>query len=334
MNMFENKDYVEFSNLDELLPTDEELKEEELNEAELFEEVLSDKDKINEDYDEIGETDSYMVDTVKTYLKEIGKYKLLSSEEEIMYAKEIAENGPNAKEAREKLVNANLRLVVSIAKHYMGSSLSLLDLIQEGNLGLLKAVEKYDYTKGFRFSTYATWWIKQAINRGIADLSRIVRLPVHVNETLGRLKKAQNELSTLLGREPSPDEIAKKLEMPVEKVIELYKVNQDVVSMDAPIGEDKDSLFGDYIEDSSVANPFKLASDIFEKEAIEQALNMLTEREAMVIRLRFGFEDDRIYTLEEVGRIFNLTRERIRQIEAKTIRKIRRITIVRQLKEC
>ena len=259
-------------------------------------------------------------DPVRMYLKEIGKVPLLSPDEEIELAKKI-ELGDEA--AKKKLAEANLRLVVSIAKRYVGRGMQLLDLIQEGNLGLIKAVEKFDYRKGYKFSTYATWWIRQAITRAIADQARTIRIPVHMVETINRLVRTQRQLVQKLGREATPEELAKELDMPVERVREIMKISQDPVSLETPIGEEEDSHLGDFIQDNNVEVPADAATYTLLHEQLMDVLSTLTEREQKVLRLRFGLDDGRPRTLEEVGRQFNVTRERIRQIEAKALRKLR-----------
>ena len=259
-------------------------------------------------------------DPVRMYLKEIGKVPLLSPDEEIELAKKI-ELGDE--EAKKKLAESNLRLVVSIAKRYAGRGMQLLDLIQEGNLGLIKAVEKFDYRKGYKFSTYATWWIRQAITRAIADQARTIRIPVHMVETINRLVRTQRQLVQKLGREATPEELAKELDMPVERVHEIMKISQDPVSLETPIGEEEDSHLGDFIQDNNVEVPADAATYTLLHEQLMDVLSTLTEREQKVLRLRFGLDDGRPRTLEEVGRQFNVTRERIRQIEAKALRKLR-----------
>ena len=259
-------------------------------------------------------------DPVRMYLKEIGKVPLLSPDEEIELAKKI-ELGDE--EAKKKLAESNLRLVVSIAKRYAGRCMQLLDLIQEGNLGLIKAVEKFDYRKGYKFSTYATWWIRQAITRAIADQARTIRIPVHMVETINRLVRTQRQLVQKLGREATPEELAKELDMPVERVREIMKISQDPVSLETPIGEEEDSHLGDFIQDNNVEVPADAATYTLLHEQLMDVLSTLTEREQKVLRLRFGLDDGRPRTLEEVGRQFNVTRERIRQIEAKALRKLR-----------
>ena len=269
-------------------------------------------------------------DPVRMYLKEIGKVPLLSTEEEIELAKRI-ELGDEA--AKKRLAEANLRLVVSIAKRYVGRGMQLLDLIQEGNLGLIKAVDKFDYTKGYKFSTYATWWIRQAITRAIADQARTIRIPVHMVETINRLIRTSRQLLQELGREPLPEEIAEKMEMPVERVREIMKISQDPVSLETPIGEEEDSHLGDFIQDEHVAVPADAAAFTLLHEQLIEVLSTLTDREQKVLRLRFGLDDGRPRTLEEVGKQFNVTRERIRQIEAKALRKLRHPSRSRKLKD-
>ena len=262
----------------------------------------------------------FIDDPVKAYLREIGRVPLLTSEEEIDLAIRIMDGDESAK---KRLSEANLRLVVSIAKRYLGRGMHFLDLIQEGNLGLIKAVDKFDYTKGFKFSTYATWWIRQAITRAIADQARTIRIPVHMVETINKVKRARSQLLHENAHEPSAEEIAEELDMPVEKVREIMRVAQDPVSLETPIGEEEDSHLGDFIEDEQATAPDDAVSSIMLKKQMEEVLNTLTPRESRVIRLRFGLDDGRSRTLEEVGAEFGVTRERIRQIEAKAIRKLR-----------
>ena len=269
-------------------------------------------------------------DPVRMYLKEIGKVPLLSPDEEIELAKKI-ELGDEA--AKKKLAEANLRLVVSIAKRYVGRGMQLLDLIQEGNLGLIKAVEKFDYRKGYKFSTYATWWIRQAITRAFADQARTIRIPVHMVETINRLVRTQRQLVQKLGREATPEELAKELDMPVDRVREIMKISQDPVSLETPIGEEEDSHLGDFIQDDNVEVPADAATYTLLHEQLMEVLSTLTEREQKVLRLRFGLDDGRPRTLEEVGRQFNVTRERIRQIEAKALRKLRHPSRSKVLKD-
>ena len=269
-------------------------------------------------------------DPVRMYLKEIGKVPLLSAEEEIELAKKM-ELGDQ--EARKRLAEANLRLVVSIAKRYVGRGMLFLDLIQEGNLGLIKAVEKFDYRKGYKFSTYATWWIRQAITRAIADQARTIRIPVHMVETINKLIRVSRQLLQELGREPSPEEIAEEMNMPVDRVREILKISQEPVSLETPIGEEEDSHLGDFIQDDNVPVPADAAAFTLLKEQLVEVLGTLTEREQKVLRLRFGLDDGRARTLEEVGKEFNVTRERIRQIEAKALRKLRHPSRSRKLKD-
>ena len=269
-------------------------------------------------------------DPVRMYLKEIGKVPLLSAEEEIELAKRM-ENGDEA--AKKRLAEANLRLVVSIAKRYVGRGMLCLDLIQEGNLGLIKAVEKFDYRKGYKFSTYATWWIRQAITRAIADQARTIRIPVHMVETINKLIRVSRQLLQELGREPTPEEIADKMDMSVERVREILKISQEPVSLETPIGEEEDSHLGDFIQDDNVPVPADAAAFTLLKEQLVEVLSTLTDREQKVLRLRFGLDDGRARTLEEVGREFNVTRERIRQIEAKALRKLRHPSRSRKLKD-
>lgn len=269
-------------------------------------------------------------DPVRMYLKEIGKVPLLSADEEIDLARRMDEGDP---EAKKRLAEANLRLVVSIAKRYVGRGMLFLDLIQEGNLGLIKAVEKFDHTKGFKFSTYATWWIRQAITRAIADQARTIRIPVHMVETINKLIRVQRQLLQELGREPTPEEIAVEMDLPVDRVREIQKISQEPVSLETPIGEEEDSHLGDFIQDDNVPVPAEAAAFTLLKEQLVDVLGTLTEREQKVLRLRFGLDDGRARTLEEVGKEFNVTRERIRQIEAKALRKLRHPSRSRKLKD-
>ncbi|KRM62496.1 RNA polymerase sigma factor RpoD [Paucilactobacillus vaccinostercus DSM 20634] len=269
-------------------------------------------------------------DPVRMYLKEIGRVNLLSAEEEVQLALRIEEGDETAK---QELAEANLRLVVSIAKRYVGRGMQFLDLIQEGNMGLMKAVEKFDYRKGFKFSTYATWWIRQAITRAIADQARTIRIPVHMVETINKLIRIQRQLLQDLGREPTPEEIGAEMDMPTEKVREILKIAQEPVSLETPIGEEDDSHLGDFIEDQDATSPADHAAYELLKEQLENVLDTLTDREENVLRLRFGLDDGRTRTLEEVGKVFGVTRERIRQIEAKALRKLRHPSRSKQLKD-
>ena len=269
-------------------------------------------------------------DPVRMYLKEIGKVPLLTADEEVELAKRMADGDEDAK---KRLAEANLRLVVSIAKRYVGRGMLFLDLIQEGNLGLIKAVEKFDYHKGFKFSTYATWWIRQAITRAIADQARTIRIPVHMVETINKLIRVSRQLLQELGREPTPEEIAAQLDMPVERVREILKISQEPVSLETPIGEEEDSHLGDFIQDDNVPVPAEAAAQTLLKEQLDEVLDTLTEREQKVLRLRFGMNDGRARTLEEVGKEFDVTRERIRQIEAKALRKLRHPSRSRKLRD-
>lgn len=269
-------------------------------------------------------------DPVRMYLKEIGKVPLLSAEREIELAKRMEEGDEDAK---KELAEANLRLVVSIAKRYVGRGMLFLDLIQEGNLGLIKAVEKFDYHKGYKFSTYATWWIRQAITRAIADQARTIRIPVHMVETINKLIRVSRQLLQELGRDPTPEEIAAELDMPVERVREILKISQEPVSLETPIGEEEDSHLGDFIQDDNVPVPAEAAAQTLLKEQLDEVLDTLTEREQKVLRLRFGMNDGRARTLEEVGKEFDVTRERIRQIEAKALRKLRHPSRSRKLRD-
>ncbi len=269
-------------------------------------------------------------DPVRMYLKEIGKINLLSFEEELVLSKEAGEGSIHAKNL---LAEANLRLVVSIAKRYVGRNLSFLDLIQEGNIGLMKAVDKFDPSKGFKFSTYATWWIRQAITRAIADQAKTIRVPVHMVETINKLKRIQRQMTLELDREPTEEELAEKMELPIEKIREIFKISQDPLSLETPIGEEEDSHLGDFVPDESNMSPEDYAINEVLKDDISLVLQTLTEREAEVLKLRFGLVDGTCRTLEEVGNIFNVTRERIRQIEAKALRKLRHPSRSKKLKE-
>ena len=269
-------------------------------------------------------------DPVRMYLKEIGKVPLLTAEEEIDLAKRMEQGD---EEAKKRLAEANLRLVVSIAKRYVGRGMLFLDLIQEGNLGLIKAVEKFDYRKGYKFSTYATWWIRQAITRAIADQARTIRIPVHMVETINKEIRVSMQLLQELGREPTPEEIAEEMNISVDRVREILKISQEPVSLETPIGEEEDSHLGDFIQDDNVPAPADAAANTMLKEQLEEVLGTLTEREQKVLRLRFGLDDGRARTLEEVGKEFNVTRERIRQIEAKALRKLRHPSRSRKLKD-
>ena len=284
--------------------------------------------------DEVTQDDTFeginVDDPVRMYLREIGRIKLLTYDQELDLAKRILDGD---EEAKQELAEANLRLVVSIAKKYVGRGMLFLDLIQEGNMGLIKAVEKFDYTKGFKFSTYATWWIRQAITRAIADQARTIRIPVHMVETINRLIRTSRHLLQQLGREPTPEEIAKEMDMSVEKVMEIQKIAQDPVSLETPIGEEDDSHLGDFIQDEDSPAPQDAASYTLLREQLEEVMKTLTPREAKVLRLRFGLDDGKARTLEEVGQIFGVTRERIRQIEAKALRKLRHPSRSRKLKD-
>lgn len=292
--------------------------------------VANDVDIIEEEIDLSVPEGIAIDDPVRMYLKEIGKVPLLSSEEEMELAKKIEEGSQYAK---KKLAEANLRLVVSIAKRYVGRGMLFLDLIQEGNLGLIKAVEKFDFRKGFKFSTYATWWIRQAITRAIADQARTIRIPVHMVETINKLIRVQRQLLQELGRDPFPEEISKVMDLPVEKVREIQKIAQEPVSLETPIGEEEDSHLGDFIPDDDAPAPAEAAAFTMLKEQLINVLDTLTPREEKVLRLRFGLDDGRARTLEEVGKEFNVTRERIRQIEAKALRKLRHPSRSKKLKD-
>ncbi len=293
--------------------------------------LITEEDEIEVEKIDLSVPDGVNIeDPVRMYLKEIGKVPLLSAEEEIELAKRM-ELGDQ--EAKKRLAEANLRLVVSIAKRYVGRGMLFLDLIQEGNLGLIKAVEKFDYRKGYKFSTYATWWIRQAITRAIADQARTIRIPVHMVETINKLIRVSRQLLQELGREPTPEEIAEEMFMPVERVREILKISQEPVSLETPIGEEEDSHLGDFIQDDNVPIPADAAAFTLLKEQLQEVLGTLTEREQKVLTLRFGLEDGRARTLEEVGKEFNVTRERIRQIEAKALRKLRHPSRSRKLKD-
>ena len=284
--------------------------------------------------DEVTQDDTFeginVDDPVRMYLREIGRIKLLTYDQELDLAKRILDGD---EEAKQELAEANLRLVVSIAKKYVGRGMLFLDLIQEGNMGLIKAVEKFDYTKGFKFSTYATWWIRQSITRAIADQARTIRIPVHMVETINKLIRTSRHLLQKLGREPSPEEISKELEMPIDKVMEIQKIAQDPVSLETPIGEEDDSHLGDFIQDEDSPAPQDAAAYTLLKEQLAEVMQTLTPREAKVLRLRFGLDDGKARTLEEVGKEFDVTRERIRQIEAKALRKLRHPSRSKKLKD-
>ena len=317
-------DFLEANNIDVLRITDDDADDDILLE-------VDDDDEIEVEKIDLSVPDGVSIeDPVRMYLKEIGKVPLLSAEEEIELAKRM-ELGDQ--EAKKRLAEANLRLVVSIAKRYVGRGMLFLDLIQEGNLGLIKAVEKFDYRKGYKFSTYATWWIRQAITRAIADQARTIRIPVHMVETINKLIRVSRQLLQELGREPTPEEIAAEMNMPVERVREILKISQEPVSLETPIGEEEDSHLGDFIQDDNVPVPADAAAFTLLKEQLEEVLGTLTEREQKVLTLRFGLEDGRARTLEEVGREFNVTRERIRQIDEKALRKLRHPSRSRKLKD-
>ena len=317
-------EFLETNNIDILRTHD--------NDDEQDEEIiLDDEDEVDVENIDLSVPEGISIeDPVRMYLKEIGKVPLLSAEEEIELAKRMELGDESAK---KRLAEANLRLVVSIAKRYVGRGMLFLDLIQEGNLGLIKAVEKFDYRKGYKFSTYATWWIRQAITRAIADQARTIRIPVHMVETINKLIRVSRQLLQELGREPSPQEIAEEMDMPVERVREILKISQEPVSLETPIGEEEDSHLGDFIQDDNVPVPAEAAAFTLLKEQLEDVLGTLTEREQKVLKLRFGLDDGRARTLEEVGREFQVTRERIRQIEAKALRKLRHPSRSRKLKD-
>ena len=310
---------IQDNDMDDLIMSDEE----EMN--------LSEEDEVDMENIDLSVPEGVSIeDPVRMYLKEIGKVPLLTAEEEISLAKRM-ENGDES--AKKRLAEANLRLVVSIAKRYVGRGMLFLDLIQEGNLGLIKAVEKFDYRKGYKFSTYATWWIRQAITRAIADQARTIRIPVHMVETINKLIRVSRQLLQELGREPQPEEIAKEMNMSVDRVREILKISQEPVSLETPIGEEEDSHLGDFIQGDNVPVPADAAAFTLLKEQLVEVLGTLTEREQKVLRLRFGLDDGRARTLEEVGKEFNVTRERIRQIEAKALRKLRHPSRSRKLKD-
>ena len=329
-NMTRVIEFFESHKVDVLTITedDDELEPDDL----LFE--LDDEEEIDMEQIDLSVPEGVSIeDPVRMYLKDIGKVPLLTAEEEIELAKKMEFGGIEGEEAKKKLAEANLRLVVSIAKRYVGRGMLFLDLIQEGNLGLIKAVEKFDYTKGYKFSTYATWWIRQAITRAIADQARTIRIPVHMVETINKLIRVSRQLLQELGREPTPDEIAEEMNLPVDRVREILKISQEPVSLETPIGEEEDSHLGDFIQDDNVPVPADAAAFTLLKEQLVEVLGTLTEREQKVLRLRFGLDDGRARTLEEVGREFSVTRERIRQIEAKALRKLRHPSRSRKLKE-
>ena len=323
-------DFLEASGVDVLRITDNS-GDELLLDNDMDMEGLDDEEEVELDKIDLSVPEGVSIeDPVRMYLKEIGKVSLLSADEEIELAKRM-EKGDEA--AKKRLAEANLRLVVSIAKRYVGRGMLFLDLIQEGNLGLIKAVEKFDYRKGYKFSTYATWWIRQAITRAIAAQARTIRLPVHLVETINKLIRVSRQLLQELGREPTPEEIAEEMDMPVDRVREILKISQEPVSLETPIGEEEDSHLGDFIQDDNVPVPADAAAFTLLKEQLVEVLSTLTDREQKVLRLRFGLDDGRARTLEEVGKEFNVTRERIRQIEAKALRKLRHPSRSRKLKD-
>ena len=323
-------DFLEASGVDVLRITDNS-GDELLLDNDMDMEGLDDEEEVELDKIDLSVPEGVSIeDPVRMYLKEIGKVSLLSADEEIELAKRM-EKGDEA--AKKRLAEANLRLVVSIAKRYVGRGMLFLDLIQEGNLGLIKAVEKFDYRKGYKFSTYATWWIRQAITRAIADQARTIRIPVHMVETINKLIRVSRQLLQELGREPTPEEIAEEMDMPVDRVREILKISQEPVSLETPIGEEEDSHLGDFIQDDNVPVPADAAAFTLLKEQLVEVLSTLTDREQKVLRLRFGLDDGRARTLEEVGKDFNVTRERIRQIEAKALRKLRHPSRSRKLKD-
>ena len=316
--------FLEKNGVDILQITDEE-------EPTLDEDVIAEGEDVEKiDFTDTGDISSTTQDPVKMYLKDIGKVPLLSAEEEIELAKRMEAGDEMAK---KKLAESNLRLVVSIAKRYVGRGMLFLDLIQEGNLGLLKAVEKFDYRKGYKFSTYATWWIRQAITRAIADQARTIRIPVHMVETINKVTRVSRDLLQKLGREPLPEEVGEVMGLPKERVQEIMKIAQEPVSLETPIGEEEDSHLGDFIQDESIPTPVEATNQTLLHEQLDEVVSTLTEREQRVIKLRFGWDDGRPRTLEEVGKEFNVTRERIRQIEAKALRKLRHPNRSRKLKD-
>ena len=324
-------EYLEANHIDVLRVSGDGDGIEELDDVDDSDIVLTDEDDVDMEKIDLSVPDGISIeDPVRMYLKEIGKVPLLSADEEVELAKRMAEGDEDAK---KRLAEANLRLVVSIAKRYVGRGMLFLDLIQEGNLGLIKAVEKFDYHKGFKFSTYATWWIRQAITRAIADQARTIRIPVHMVETINKLIRVSRQLLQELGREPTPEEIAAELDMPVERVREILKISQEPVSLETPIGEEEDSHLGDFIQDDNVPVPAEAAAQTLLKEQLDEVLDTLTEREQKVLRLRFGMDDGRARTLEEGGKEFDVTRERIRQIEAKALRKLRHPSRSRKLRD-
>ena len=319
-------EYLEANNIDVLRISGDD--DDDIDDVDL---LISEEDDVDVEKIDLSVPDGISIeDPVRMYLKEIGKVPLLTAEEEVELARIMADGDEDAK---KRLAEANLRLVVSIAKRYVGRGMLFLDLIQEGNLGLIKAVEKFDYQKGFKFSTYATWWIRQAITRAIADQARTIRIPVHMVETINKLIRVSRQLLQELGREPTPEEIAAELDMPVERVREILKISQEPVSLETPIGEEEDSHLGDFIQDDNVPVPAEAAAQTLLKEQLDEVLSTLTEREQKVLRLRFGMNDGRARTLEEVGKEFDVTRERIRQIEAKALRKLRHPSRSRKLRD-
>ena len=322
-------DYLEQNGVDILKITGDD------DEPEPDEEILlSEEEDVDVENIDLSVPDGVSIeDPVRMYLKEIGKVPLLSAEEEIELAQKMERGGEEGEEAKKRLAEANLRLVVSIAKRYVGRGMLFLDLIQEGNLGLIKAVEKFDYKKGYKFSTYATWWIRQAITRAIADQARTIRIPVHMVETINKLIRVSRQLLQELGREATAEEIAEEMNLPVDRVRDILKISQEPVSLETPIGEEEDSHLGDFIQDDNVPVPADAAAFTLLKEQLVEVLGTLTDREQKVLRLRFGLDDGRARTLEEVGKEFNVTRERIRQIEAKALRKLRHPSRSRKLKD-
>lgn len=324
-------EFLEVSGVDVLRITEGDVGDDLMLDDDVDLDKLAEEDEVELDKIDLSVPEGVSIeDPVRMYLKEIGKVNLLTAEEEIELAKRMEEGDESAK---KRLAEANLRLVVSIAKRYVGRGMLFLDLIQEGNLGLIKAVEKFDYSKGYKFSTYATWWIRQAITRAIADQARTIRIPVHMVETINKLIRVSRQLLQEKGREPTPEEISEAMDMPVDRVREILKISQEPVSLETPIGEEEDSHLGDFIQDDNVPVPADAAAFTLLKEQLVEVLSTLTDREQKVLRLRFGLDDGRARTLEEVGKEFNVTRERIRQIEAKALRKLRHPSRSRKLKD-
>lgn len=322
-------DILDLTNIDE---SEEDILTEETPTAEELNEIENDNANEPAD-DESEEEEDYTTDSMKAYLKDIGNYSLLTPEEEVALAAAVKKGGDDAEAARHKLINSNLRLVVRFAKTYRGRGLSYLDLIQEGNIGLIKAVEKFDHTMGYKFSTYATWWIKQSMTRALADHSRTIRLPVHMHESILKLRKAERELSTMLDHNPTDREVADYLHIPESKIKEINSLSQDAISYDTPVGEDGDSQLVDFLEDSSNANPSEVVSTSMLRHDLDEVMDILTPREKNVIYMRFGLDGGKTYTLEELGAQLGVTRERVRQIEVKALTKLKRPTRREKLKD-